>query len=251
VSFRTTIECHVPVEVEIDREGNLTLHGYDADYDLAFTVMSGGEPSLCQNILGRWEEFPYSVIEFDLGVSFPVLRSLMLDLIEYTVRTGVLDWAYPDSLYTEDLVARYSAIVDRIIETGRGIVGRTMFKGEGREVIGRLYKEYRSAEQDLGQLMSIYDLATQPTTETLECFGNAIARTCRGLGDSYLGSGGMALVAQSIRQATYPRYMGMGHKPDQVRKVDSRLSKWFISRFVDAMEEWQLGQPWPRIEEAP
>jgi hypothetical protein len=248
MSFKTTINCHFPIEVEIDRDGKLTLHGYEEDYDLAYTAMSGGEPTLCQKILENWGDFPYAVIGFDLGLPVEVLRYLMTDLVEYAVRTGVLDWAYPDSPEAEDMVAKHSAIVERIIAAIREHIDGVVPPQEGWEAIGELYGEYRNAEQDLHEFLEASPKAWN-ARETFECFGEAIYRVCSGVRRSGYGSDRLAIVAQAIRQATYPRYARMGHRPDQVKKVDLVIKKWFIARFVDIMEEWQPGQPWPKIEE--
>lgn len=250
MSFKTTIDCLMPVEIEIDRDGKLTMHGYEEEYDLAYTAMSGGEQSLCQKILQNWNDWMYAVICFDLGLSDDVLNLLSLDLVDYAVRSGVLGWAYPDSPHTEDLVAAHAAMVEQLIILCRGYVESAGPFGKGAYNIIDLIGQLRATESELGRVMGIYGLGTRAGDEVFECFGEALDRASRNIINP--GRPGLALVARSISQATHPRYIGgMSHRPDHVRKIDQKLQKWFIARFVDVMEVWQPGQRWPAIEETP
>lgn len=247
MSFKTTIDCYGPIEVEIDRDGKLTLHGYEEDYDIAITAMHGGESSLCQEILGEWDEYAWSVLGYKLGLSDTVLRLMSLDLIEYTIRSGTLDWAYLDDPRAEDSVAKNSAIAEQLVAATREYVEGVVPGTLGLDRVHSIYHEYQNAEWSLGSVIGTYGLDSWASMETLECFGQALYRACLAVGGPRPA---FPLVAQSIRQATYPRYVGRSHRPDRVRAVDMRLWRWFIARFVDVMEDWQPGQPWPKIEEA-
>lgn len=237
------------VDVEIHQDGTLELHGYDQEYDETFSVLSGEPISECGGIAEHWDRSPSIVIDIWLTPTKEFRFILALDTIERFYQRGLLDKCYNEDLGDEFISKHISLIVEFVKnlrdhfslgskQSGSNIANKTIneiVRLESQVTYNHLHHGQAVAMgYAFGHFMDqIYELFNYIREDEIEEHG--------------IASG----TATGIALATAYAITESAKNTEDYRQVLKAEILWFIRRFVDTLEAYQAGLPWPDLGVTP
>ena len=236
------------VEIEISRDGTLTLNGYDPQFDQAMAEFyDNGSYSKCHEIMVNWDDMPFMVVDYWLCPDFKFRKMIALDLIENF--TDDSDKIYP-SYANDDAVAQHQALIFEYIQLARESIVSGKFNDKLTSILHAIFGATKNiidpdeyAERHMGVEYK-YKASISSLIDAMDIFHNYIS------GRKHIQRGIIVDVSTSIvlaiAAAISIKYI---HKEYQIART-SEFS-WFARRFVDTMEAYQVGELWPPIEATP
>jgi hypothetical protein len=235
------------VEIEILRDGTLTFHGYDPQFDQAMGEFHGEGPSKCYHIMESWDATPCTVIDYWLCPDYDFRKLIAVDVIDRFCKSPVFDRIYPRDV-SDNVVAEHQALIAKYIEVARRysttkshedkkalyLTANSIFNFTS-EVSGYNNESYMAANarQSLGYFLDAIDLFFD--------YASGAKGVQRGIASEVV-----SCIATAVATSIDGRIGGSEYKRTIQTEVD-----WFVRRFVDAMEAHQAEEPWPPLEVTP
>lgn len=239
------------VDVEIHQDGTLELHGYDQEYDETFSVLSGEPISECGEIIEYWDRSQSVIIDLWLTPTKEFRFMLALDVIERFYQRGLLDECYSEDL-GDEFVSKHISLIVELIKNLRDY----FLSGTGpsfSSIVNKATNEISKLESQvtynhlhhgsvvamgyafgyfMDQIYEFFDYSRLDNIEEQE--HGIVSSTARGIALATAHA-----VTKSIKNT------------EDYRQVLKAEILWFIRRFVDTMEAYQAGLPWPDLGVTP
>lgn len=236
-SYKKTFQCHgSDIVAEINRAGELTLHGYDPIFEQAL-IEFGEEKTTCYQIYRGWAALPAEMIISYFDITSVVLVKFIIDCAEH------VSWM----LSTERVYGWNAKFKQEALGLARELISKQeFFYRRGRGVTEKERLELSDLRAAVSLKQKSFPLTgIGPAGFVATALSSALKLSLEMAGS--LGSGFSYTPKEIAIDVVSDADEAYSMKHDK-KSRGLRERVWQVRRFIDVMSAIEHNQPWPPLK---